>query len=356
MSPQNPNTQPIEPQRVCVLSAGAWGVVLASHLARKGHAVMAFDLPQTVTALQQTQSHPKLPGFRLPESLRLTSDLKEALIAHDPQCIVVTTPSHVLRQVTAQCRALEEAAGYTGTPPWVVCSKAIEESSLMTMTDVIESVRGAEWRNRLAVLSGPSFAAEVALEKPTSVIAAAGNETVGAYVQALFMTERFRVYSHDDMLGAELGGSLKNVIAIAAGVCDGMHLGDNARAALITRGLAEILRLGVAMGARAETFAGLSGMGDLILTCGGTLSRNHQFGEFLARGLTCDEALDKIGMVVEGMRTARSICALADRYGVELPISREVYSVIYEGKSPSMAVRDLMRRDAKPETNSRKPA
>jgi glycerol-3-phosphate dehydrogenase (NAD(P)+) len=194
------------PQRVCVLSAGAWGVVLASHLARKGHDVIAFDLPQTVTALQKTQSHPKLPGFRLPESLRLTSDLKDALIAHDPQCIVVTTPSHVMRQVTSQCRALEEEAGYTGTPPWVVCSKAIEESSLMTMTDVIESVRGAAWRNRLAVLSGPSFAAEVALEKPTSVIAAAGNEVVSAYVQALFMTERFRVYSHDDMLGAELGG------------------------------------------------------------------------------------------------------------------------------------------------------
>lgn len=341
-------TNSITGRKVTVLSAGAWGVVLASHLSRKGHNVVAFDLPPVIDALKKQGGHPKLPGFSTPDSLRLTSDLKAALIDHEPESVVVTTPSHAIRKVGELCRQQVEAAGCEA-PPWIICTKAIEEDSLLTMSDVAEEVWGADFHAKIAVLSGPSFAAEVGVERPTSVVAAAHDPALSAYVQSLFMTELFRVYTQDDVLGVELGGSLKNVMAIAAGVCDGMGLGDNARAALITRGLAEMLRLGVAMGARPETFAGLAGMGDLILTCGGTLSRNHLFGELLAKGRSCEEALDEIGMVVEGMRTARSVNALALRHDVEMPIASEAHAVIYEGKSAKEAVRDLMRRDARPE-------
>lgn len=337
--------QAFEPQNVAVLSAGAWGIVLAAHLARSGHRVVAYDLPAVVEALAASRTHPKLPGFAAPESLRLTSDLSEALRSPAPDCLVVATPGHALRAVAKQCDAIETAAG--AQAPWIVCTKSIEEDSLLTMGQVVEQVRGPS--GRYGVLSGPSFAAEVALGKPTTVCVASRDAGLGAYAQALFMTETFRVYTQDDVLGVEIGGATKNVIAIAAGVCDAMALGDNARAALITRGLAEIERLGVAMGARSATFAGLTGMGDLILTCGGTLSRNHRFGELLAQGRSCAEALDEIGMVVEGMSTARSVYALARRLGVEMPITRQVHAVIYEGKSPQAAVRDLMRRDARPE-------
>ncbi|NQU43317.1 NAD(P)-dependent glycerol-3-phosphate dehydrogenase, partial [bacterium] len=235
------------------------------------------------------------------------------------------------------------------TAPWVLCSKGIEEETLLPMADVIESVWGPGSRDRLAVLSGPSFAAEVARGKPTTVCVASTNKTLGEYVQNLFMSNLFRVYTQDDMLGVELGGSMKNVMAIAAGVCDGLGLGDNARAALITRGLAEMTRLGTAMGARHETFSGLTGMGDLILTCCGPQSRNHTFGVLLARGKSPQEALDEIGMVVEGARTARSAKALAEKHGIEMPIVNEVYAVIYQNKKPEDAVRHLMEREAKPE-------
>lgn len=338
------DSETLAPQNVAVFSAGAWGVVLASHLARKGHRVTAYDLPPVVEALRESRAHPNLPGFSVPDSVRLTSDLAEAALEPRVDCVVAVCPSHVMRRVAEHYRDI-------GAPPapWIVCSKAIEEETLQTMTDVVESVLGDAWRERLAALSGPSFAAEVARGKPTTVTAASVNPSLSAYAQRLFMTERFRVYTHDDLLGVELGGALKNVVAIAAGVCDGMDLGDNARAALITRGLAEIQRLGVAMGARADTFAGLSGMGDLILTCAGRLSRNHQFGELLAAGCACREALAKIGMVVEGVRTARSIQALAQRHDVEMPIAREIHDVIYEGKTPARAVADLMSRQARPE-------
>ncbi len=338
-----------ELQRVTVLSAGAWGIVLASHLARKGHRVTAYDLPGVVEKLRSTGGHPKLPGFSLPAELVLTGDLSEALVGARPDCVVVTTPGQAMRAVVEQCMALETGPDHDNSAPWVICSKSIEDKTLLTMTELVESMRGAAWRERLAALSGPSFAAEVALGKPTTVCAASANAELSRYAQSLFMTESFRVYTQDDVLGVELGGALKNVIAIAAGVCDGMDLGENARAALITRGLAEMVRLGVARGARPETFAGLTGMGDLILTCGGKLSRNHQFGELLARGLTCEEALEKIAMVVEGMGTARSVQALAERYKVEMPIAREIHAVIYEGKTAAETVGDLMRREARPE-------
>lgn len=340
------------PRRVTVLSVGAWGVVLAAHLARAGHAVTAYDLPAVIEKLAARRTHPKLPGFELPVSVALTSDLEAALVQARPEFLVVTTPGHALRAMAAQCAVLERA-GKAAPAPWVICTKAIEEETLLTMTQVVEQVRARasahEARAGCAVLSGPSFAAEVALGKPTTVCAASGHPELARAVQDLFMTDRFRVYTQDDVLGVELGGALKNVVAIAAGVCDGMDLGDNARAALITRGLAEMVRLGVAMGARPETFAGLTGMGDLVLTCGGRLSRNHQFGELLARGRSAQEALAEIGMVVEGMPTVRSVVALAQRHGVQMPIAREVHALIYEGKSASAGVAALMGRMARPE-------
>ncbi len=336
------------PQRVTVLSAGAWGIVLASHLARAGHDVIAYDLPNVISQLSESRSHPKLENFTLPESLGLQDDLEAAIKEHKPDCLVVTTPGQVLRKVAGLCHEILGEDVDAG-PPWVLCNKSIEEETLLTMAGVIESVRGAAMRRRTAVLSGPSFAAEVAKCRPTTIAAASENPELSVYVQSLFMTDYFRVYTQTDVLGVELGGALKNVMAIAAGACDGLGLGDNARAALITRGLAEITRLGVAMGAKAATFAGLTGMGDLVLTCSGSQSRNHSFGYLLAKGRSCQEALDEIGMVVEGMRTVNSAMGLSERHGVEMPIASEIHNVIANGKSPAQAVSDLMSREAKPE-------
>ncbi len=347
----------LHPQNVTVLGAGAWGIVLAAHLSRQGHRVICWDLMEEVVAkLACTRRHPKLPGFEVPAEVRLSGELEKAIDFSDdstnerpfPDAVVVVVPSHGVGALAANWKFLQ--AEHEGlNAPWVVCSKGIDEETLETMAERVESVLGPESHDRIAAFSGPSFAAEVAQSKPTTVCAAAWNPELAKYVQALFMSDTLRVYTQDDVLGVELGGSLKNVVAIAAGVCDGLSLGDNSRAALITRGLAEMIRLGGAMGARVETFAGLAGMGDLILTCCGPLSRNHSFGELLAKGRTPDQALEEIGMVVEGMRTARSARALAQKHGVEMPIVQEVYAVIYESKDPRQAVYDLMHREAKPE-------
>ncbi len=338
---------PTQPLDIAVLGAGAWGIVLASHLARKGHRVAAWDAaPPVIASLRALRGHPKLKGFTVPQEVRLVDRVEEALLDRRPACVVVVVPSHAMRDLAKECQRLDPSGAIA---PWVSCAKGIEEETLLTMTGVVESVRGAGWRERLAVLSGPSFAAEVGTGKPTTVCVASANKPLAAWTQAAFGSETFRIYTQDDVLGVELGGSLKNVIAIASGVCDGMGLGDNARAALITRGLAEMVRLGVAMGARAETFAGLAGMGDLILTCAGEQSRNHQFGALLAEGRPASEALRQIGMVVEGARTARSVRALAVRHRVEMPISNAVYEMLYEDKPPATALRDLLRRDQRPE-------
>ena len=339
----------MEPQNITVLSAGSWGTTLGALLAHKGHNVIAWDMPEVITQLQGERQHPRLPGLELPENMRFTRNLAEALGSPTPDCVVVTTPSTYLRSLAERCRSI---AGETGdSSRWILCTKGIEEETLQTMTEVVESVRGAEWRSRLAVLSGPSLAPEVAQQCPTSVCIAAYDSALRLYGQSLFMNDRFRVYTQDDVTGVELGGALKNVIAIAAGACDGLALGENARAALITRGLAEMVRLGVALGAQPATFAGLAGMGDLIVTCASRISRNHRFGELLAKGRSCEGALAEIGMAVEGMPTARSAFALARNHSISMPITAEVYAVIYEGKRPADAVRDLMGREARPESD-----
>lgn len=333
------------PQHVAVLSTGAWGTPLAVLLAKKGHHVSAWDMPEVVEYVQRTHTHPRLPGLVIPEAIRFTRDLAQALGDPTPDAVVVTTPSQLVRSLMERCRQ----CGVDGIPRWVFCTKGIEEETLLPIVGVAESVLGTEYRSRFAVLSGPSLAPEVAAQRPTTVAVAAYEAELSQYFQALFMTDRFRVYTQDDVIGVELGGSLKNVIAIAAGICDGLDLGENARAALITRGLAEMIRLGVAMGAQAQTFAGLAGMGDLIVTCASRVSRNHRFGELLAKGRTREEALQEIGMAVEGVPTARSAYQLARRHNIIMPIVSEVHAIIYEGKKPLEAVDQLMQRGARPE-------
>jgi glycerol-3-phosphate dehydrogenase (NAD(P)+) len=346
------------PQNIVVLGAGAWGVVIAGHLARLGNRVVAWDFSEKVVGdLERDRAHSNLPGFHLPKSVVLRSDFAESLnfeglpnaASPHPDCAVVVVPSHGVRDLAKNWKALAAKNPALRSVPWVVCAKGIEEESLLPMTGVVESVWGEGASDRVAALSGPSFAAEVGVGKPTTVCVASANPDLAARAQRLFMSESFRVYTQEDLLGVELGGSLKNVVAIAAGCCDGLGLGDNARAALITRGLAEMIRLGVAMGAKAETFAGLTGMGDLILTCCGPLSRNRSFGTLLAKGRSPQEAMKQIGMVVEGVRTARSARELAKRHGVNMPIVEQVFAVVHEDKSPLQAVRDLMSREARPE-------
>ncbi len=278
-----------------------------------------------------------LPGAPLPEGLGVTSDLTEALGGVEWGIIVV--PTHAVRSV------LEGAAEVA--PPslrWVCASKGIENESLMLLSEVIVDVLGADAGPRSAFLSGPSFAKEVARGIPTNVVAAAENEALAGATQELFYTDWLRVYTSDDPVGVEVGGALKNVIAIAAGACDGLGFGHNTRAALITRGIAEMARLATAKGGQVLTLAGLSGIGDLILTCTGELSRNRTLGYELGRGKGVQAALEGLPGVAEGYRTARSAHQLAGKLGIELPITEEVYAVLHEGKPTRQAVRDLLAR------------
>lgn len=329
---------------VGIVGAGAWGLSLGCLLHKKGIAVVAWDaFPDYVQNLRQSRRHDKLPHLSVPPDLILTEDLAQL---GSCRAFVLVVASHAMRDV---CQQLGQLGIDLSDRMLVVCTKGVEEQSLKPMAEVVLEVLGTQWRDRLAVLSGPTLAAEVAGGLPTTIVAASSDPRTAQLVQSLFMTPSFRVYTHDDVLGVELGGSLKNVIAIAAGICDGLGFGDNARAALITRGLVEITRLGVAMGAREDTFSGLTGMGDLIVTAGSRQSRNHQFGERLAAGMSAEDAQREIGMVVEGIRTCASAVHLAEQFRIEMPITSEVHAMLFEGKDPRQAVQDLMMREAKPE-------
>jgi glycerol-3-phosphate dehydrogenase (NAD(P)+) len=324
-----------------VLGAGSWGTVLADLLARKGHAVRIWAREADVVASinGQRENELFLPGHALAPSLVAEGDAARVVTGAD--VVVSASPSHAVRQV------IGEVAGAIGTGALVVsATKGIEDASLARMSEVIGSViPGA----RVAVLSGPSFASEVAAGQPTAVVAASLDATAAAQVQELFSTPVFRVYTNRDVIGVELGGSLKNVIAIAAGTLEGLGLGHNPRAALLTRGLAEITRLGVALGAEAATFAGLAGMGDLILTATGALSRNRALGIALAHGESFEAWQARNRTVAEGANTSRAAARLAQRAGVEMPIADEVLAVLFEGKPARDSVRDLMERELKAE-------
>ena len=332
-----------EVRRVAVIGAGAWGTTLADLLARKGSAVTiwAFE-PEVVQGINRDHQNAMfLPDAPLAPALRATGDITEAV--RRAEIVVCAVPSHAVRSVMTAA-----AAAVSGVAPLVVCvSKGLEPDAQERLSCVLARVFGHA--TPVAVLSGPSFAREVYERQPTAVVAAAGDHDVARRVQALFSTGSFRVYSHTDVVGVELGGALKNVIALATGIAEGLGLGYNPRAALITRGLAELTRLGVALGADPLTFAGLAGLGDLVLTATGALSRNRTLGVELGQGRRLEEILASRKTVAEGVTTARTAVALGERHGVELPIAREVSAILFADKTPRQAIADLMERALKPE-------
>ncbi|MCB9667686.1 MAG: NAD(P)-dependent glycerol-3-phosphate dehydrogenase [Myxococcales bacterium] len=325
--------------RIAVLGAGSWGTSLAGLLANKGHEVTlwARQPAHAASLMKERRNTFYLPDYELPPSLKVTSDLKQAL--SDTELLISAVPTHGLRTVYATAR--EHIPANVSV---VVASKGIETETLLMGSEVIAEYLPEAQRRLLCVLSGPSFAQEVASEIPTAVVVAAHAEDVSQRVQRILATNWFRVYTTDDMIGVEIGGALKNVIAIAVGVADGLGMGHNTRAGLITRGLTEISRLAVALGAHPLTFAGLSGMGDLVLTCTVDLSRNRSLGLELGRGRHLDDILASMSMVAEGVCTAKSAYHLGIREHVDMPITSEVYRVLYEGKAPREAASTLMAR------------
>ncbi len=327
------------PPHFAVLGAGAWGTALARVLAERAPRVTLWTWqPEHAAAMRARQENVEFfPGFPLPDAIVPTASAEEALCG--ASLVVVALPSHVMRQ------NLERMRPYFAPDAILVsATKGIENDTLMLMSELMIDVLGAEVTPRVTVLSGPSFAKEVAQGMPTNVVVAARQRDVGETVQRHVATERLRVYTSDDLVGVQLGGALKNVIAIAAGVCDGLGFGNNSRAALITRGIAEITRLCVKAGANPLTVSGLTGIGDLILTCTGELSRNRTVGFELGRGRDLEQVLSGLGHVAEGVPTAKSAQQLATKLGVELPITAEVYRVLFEQKAPLLAVRDLVGR------------
>lgn len=327
--------------KVGVMGAGSWGTALALLLESNGHEVTVWSISQEeVDLLNSKREHEKkLPGVKIPESIRFTSNMQEAVEGMD--VVILAVPSVFTRSTARSMRSFVREGQIL-----VNVSKGIEETTLMTLTDQIEEEIP---QANVAVLSGPSHAEEVGRKLPTTVVVGAKTKECAEYLQNIFMNEVFRVYISPDILGIELGGSLKNVIALAAGVADGLGYGDNTKAALITRGIAEITRLGVKMGGQPETFSGLTGIGDLIVTCASVHSRNRKAGFLMGQGMSMQEAMDEVQMVVEGVYSAKAAKALADKYEVSMPIVDEVNKVLFEGKKVQDAVADLMLRDGRAE-------
>ncbi|MFF5993597.1 NAD(P)H-dependent glycerol-3-phosphate dehydrogenase [Lysinibacillus sp. KU-BSD001] len=329
---------------VTVLGAGSWGTALAVVLAENGHNTLLWThrADQATEINEQHTNKKYLPETILPTNLRATASLEEA-VAHAPT-IVVAVPTKAIREVCSNMSDLLHTAKLL-----VHVSKGIEPDTLLRISELIRESVKAEFIEDIVVLSGPSHAEEVVLQHPTTVTAACTSIDAAKKVQDLFMSNYFRVYTNDDIIGVEIGGALKNVIALAAGITDGLNYGDNAKAALITRGLAEITRLGVKMGGNPFTFAGLTGMGDLIVTCTSVHSRNWRAGHMLGQGLKLDEVLAKMGMVVEGVRTTKAAYQLAQQYDVPMPITTALYEVLFNDKEVKVAVDELMIRMKKSE-------
>lgn len=326
---------------VGVMGAGSWGTALALLLHSNGHQVTVWSInEEEVEMLSKEREHKsKLPGVKIPEDMVFTSDMETAIKEKD--FLVLAVPSAFTRGTARKMKP------FVGERQIIVdVAKGIEEDTLMTLSQQIEEeIPQAD----VAVLSGPSHAEEVGRGLPTSVVVGAKTRETAEYLQGLFMNEVFRVYTSPDMLGMELGGSLKNVIALAAGIADGLGYGDNAKAALITRGIHEISRLGVEMGGAIESFTGLTGVGDLIVTCASVHSRNRKAGYLIGQGRTMQEAMDEVKMVVEGVYSTKAAVKLGKKYGVDMPIVEQVNAVLFEGKNAAEAVNDLMMRSGKPE-------
>ena len=324
--------------RVAVLGSGAWGTALALELNEGGHKVTVWGHdPIRVREINQTRSNARyLPKITLPDSIEFTSEFQKAV--DSTEFVVMATPSKALRETAAQLD------GFTGTI--VSVAKGIEHGSGLTMSQILQQQLP---NARVAVLSGPTFAPEIARRMPSAAVVASTSDEAALQTQDVFHSPYFRIYTNPDVIGVELGGALKNVIAIAAGVSDGFGFGDNSKAALVTRALAEIRRVGLACGAKAETFSGLSGLGDLTVTCFSRQSRNRAFGERIGKGEKIEDILASLSSVAEGYPTARSAAQLADKLQVEAPIIREVHALLYGGKPARDALRDLVTRDSKSE-------
>ncbi len=327
-----------------VIGAGGWGTALAKLLCEKGDEVTLWCHGEATFREMEAKGEnvTYLPGVPLPRQLKITRSLKE--MVPEKEVLLFAVPSHLVREV------LQGAVSYMVPHATLVCgTKGIEEGSLLTMGEVLIDLLGEPKRRHLTFLSGPSFALEVARGLPAAITLAAYDDEVGSEVQKILSTQNFRVYTSQDVIGVQMGGVVKNVIAIAAGISDGLALGDNARAALMTRGLAEMTRLAVRMGADRLTLSGLPGLGDLILTCAGELSRNRRVGLEIAKGRKVSDILAGMRMVAEGVRNTRSVRLLAQRLEVEMPIVEQMCQVLYKGKDPMGAVRDLMQRTLKRE-------
>jgi glycerol-3-phosphate dehydrogenase (NAD(P)+) len=327
-----------------VIGAGGWGIALAKLLADKGGPVTLWcHGAESFRELQDSrESRAYLPGIILPSGMEITRSM--AVAVADKSLVLCVVPSHTAREVMAS------AAPYLSPQAIVLCcTKGLEEGSSKTMGEVLGEIFGETQQQRHAFLSGPSFAIEVARGLPAAVTVAARLEDIAKDIQETLSTQNFRVYTSTDIIGVQMGGVIKNIIAIAAGISDGLNLGHNARAALVTRGLVEMTRLAVRMGAEPMTLAGLPGLGDLVLTCAGDLSRNRKVGLQIAEGKSAQEISRETRMVAEGVRNTRSVYRLAKRLGIEMPIVEQMYKVIYESKRPADAVRDLMQRSLKSE-------
>lgn len=326
-------------KKVSVIGAGSWGTALAILLCDNGHDVTIWSIDQKeIDMLKHTRENkPKLPGIKIHEAIKITPDMEEAVEGKD--FIIMAVPSKFVRSTAKRMKALVMKEQII-----VNVAKGLEDETLLTLVEVIEDEMP---HNEVVVLSGPSHAEEVAKKLPTTCVAGSKDLDIAQKVQDLFMNTYFRVYTSSDVVGIEMGGALKNVIALAAGISDGIGFGDNTKAALMTRGITEISRLGVAMGAKEHTFNGLSGIGDLIVTCTSMHSRNRRAGILIGQGHTLNEALEEVQMVVEGVFTAKAALDLAHKHHVEMPIIRKVNDVLFEGKNTKKAVEELMIRDKK---------
>lgn len=329
---------------ISIIGGGGWGTSLAVTMARDGHPVrMWVNDPDVASAIARTRENAVyLPGVELPDNIEVSNAFDGVLERSD--IVLSAMPSHVCRSVFSRMLPYLRPE-----MSFVSATKGIENETLMRMSQVIEDVVGTRFAPRVAVLSGPTFAAEVARGLPTALVVASPEENLRVFLRKELSTPRFRLYTNSDTIGVEIGAAVKNIIAIAAGVVDGLGLGSNAKAALLTRGLAEIMRLAVACGGRRETLSGLAGLGDLVLTCHGDLSRNRKVGLALAHGRKLDEIVSSMRMVAEGVKTTQSAVALAHRQSIEMPIVEKIHAVLSEGLNPLEAINDLMERKLKDE-------
>jgi glycerol-3-phosphate dehydrogenase (NAD(P)+) len=327
--------------KVTVLGAGSWGTTLAIILDQNKHETSCWSIekPDIDQILQTRENKRFLPGITISPTITFTTSLEQSI--DQAEVIVIAVPSHAVRSVMERLKSRIK-----NNVVWVSVAKGIENKTLLRVTEILEQVGGIH-KDKIAVLFGPSHAEEVSRSIPTAIVSASAYMETAQLVQSIFITSYFRIYANSDIIGVELGGCLKNVIAVAAGICDGAGFGDNTKAALITRGLVEINRLGVQLGAQPDTFAGLSGMGDLIVTCMSRHSRNRYVGEQIGKGRKLQEILDEMVMVAEGVKTTQSAYKLSLREKIEMPITEEVYNTLFEDKSPVKAMKDLMTRESK---------